>query len=92
MDETRDFSDAPITEAGFEVSPEAVGGLAAAFRQESITANNLTKRPIPTTFDVDPEDLGELPPVYQFPIVQTVSTRFYDVGPFQPLPFPDSDD
>jgi hypothetical protein len=34
----------------------------------------------------------DLPAVYQFPIVRTVITTFYDAGHHQPLPFPDSDD
>ncbi len=34
----------------------------------------------------------DLPPVYQFPVVRTVKTVFYEAGRLQPLPFPDSDD
>ena len=44
----------------------------------------------PPIVERDAED--ELPPVYQFPIVRTVSTKFFDAGRHQPLPFPDSDD
>ena len=38
------------------------------------------------------EEEDELPPVKEFPIVQTVMTRFYEAGRLMPLPFPDSDD
>lgn len=38
------------------------------------------------------EATDELPAVPQMPIVRTVRTRFFNAGPLQPLPFPDSDD
>lgn len=39
--------------------------------------------------DTEDETADELPAVYQFPIVRTVPTKFFDAGRYQPLPFPD---
>lgn len=47
---------------------------------------------IDSTPIVERDEQDELPPVYQFPIVRTVPTKFFDAGRHQPLRFPDSDD
>ena len=38
------------------------------------------------------EELDQLPPAFQFPIVATVRATFVESGRFEPLPFPEVDD
>jgi len=51
--------------------------------------NAMPREQVPSCGD---EFLDDLPPVFQFPVVEIVKTRFKEGGDLQPLPFPEWDD
>ena len=65
------------------------GNRHAAYQTWYDRSEYLTRQKEETSDDL-PDD--ELPPVVQFPIVGTVRTRFIEIGRYQPLPFPETDD